>query len=162
MQSSIDEIWSMLQDEEVLTKIAPGISKLEKIGDDQFNAVSEISIGPVRGNFTGDLRIIDKLEKESLTLVLSQKSKLGYAEAKIKMDLIPENLEKTLMKYDGKAKVTGRLASMGQRIMGVVVKTLTNQIFSELDKIIIERSEAKNVNGRENKEGTRKDEKANI
>ena len=161
LQSTIDEIWLMLQDEEVLAKIAPGISRLEKMADDQFKAISEIGIGPVRGTFEGELKIIDKLEEESLTLVLSQKSKLGNAEAQIKMDLTSEDVGETLMKYNGKARVTGRLASLGQRIMGGVVKTLTNQIFAELDKIILERAMKDNVNGSEKGDEQPKDKTEN-
>lgn len=129
----------MLQEPDVLARIAPGISRVERITEDQFKAISDINIGPVRGNFEGRLEIKDKRQGETMTLVLNQKSKMGNAEAQIVMDLSAIDDGKTLVKYKGKAKVSGTLASMGQRILGGVIKTFTRQIFSELEKVISER-----------------------
>lgn len=139
LQADVATIWPMLQDEEVLARISPGVSKVEKVGDDQFRAISDISIGPVRGSFEGDLSLIDKVEQETMTLTLSQKSKIGNATAKIVMNLNPLSDVQTEINYNGSAKVSGRLATMGQRILGGVISTLSKQVFKELEKVIEER-----------------------
>lgn len=136
--AKVSDIYILLQDQEVLARIAPGISRIEKVGDDQFRAISDISIGPVRGSFEGELSLTDKVEDKSMTLVLQQKSKIGNAQASILMEL-SEEAEKTLITYKGKAKVSGRLATMGQRILGGVISTLSKQVFKELDKIVEEK-----------------------
>ena len=141
LQANVATIWPMLQDEEVLARISPGVSKIEKTGADQYKAISDISIGPVRGSFEGDLALLDKIEHERMTLALSQKSKIGNAEAKIVMNLNPLDADQTEITYTGKAKVSGRLATMGQRILGGVVTTLSKQVFKELEKILEERKE---------------------
>ena len=141
LQANVATIWPMLQDEEVLARISPGVSKIEKTGADQYKAISDISIGPVRGSFEGDLALLDKIEHETMTLALSQKSKIGNAEAKIVMNLNPLDADQTEITYTGKAKVSGRLATMGQRILGGVVTTLSKQVFKELEKILEERKE---------------------
>ena len=140
LPTSKEKIWSLLQDPEVLARISPGISSIERIGDDQYRAISDIKIGPVRGSFEGDLSIIDKVDLETMTMVLSQKSKIGNAEAKIVMNLEVADNDATIINYNGSAKLSGTLATMGQRIMGGVVKTLTKQVFSELEKVIQEKS----------------------
>ncbi len=139
LQADVATIWPMLQDEEVLARISPGVSKVEKVGDDQFRAISDISIGPVRGSFEGDLALMDKVEHETMTLTLSQKSKIGNATATIVMNLNPLSDVQTEIKYNGSAKVSGRLATMGQRILGGVISTLSKQVFKELEKVIEER-----------------------
>jgi len=132
-------LWTMLQDPDVLSSITPGVSRIELIGEDQFRAVSEIGIGPVRGTFEGEMSIVDKIGTESMTLKLSQKSKMGNAEAAVVMNLVPIDTNQTEVVYEGSAKVSGRLATMGQRILGGVVSTLSKQVFKELEKLIEEK-----------------------
>jgi|GEM_PF-839732 len=139
------DLWPLLQDPEVLARISPGVSRIEAVGDDKYTAISDISIGPVRGSFEGELSIIDKVDLETMTLVLSQKSKIGNAQANIVMNLSDADQGGTEVSYNGSAKVSGTLATMGQRIIGGVVKTLTKQVFKELEKIIEERGLVKSV-----------------
>jgi len=134
-----EDLFDLLQEEEVLARIAPGVSKIERLGEDQYKAISDISIGPVRGSFEGALKLTDKKPPESMTLVLEQKSKMGHAAATIVMNLTSSDNQSTDIAYEGKAKVTGRLATMGQRILGGVISTLTKQVFKELEDVIEER-----------------------
>lgn len=140
VQTDVATLWPMLQDEEVLAKISPGVSKITKESDDNYTAISEINIGPVRGSFEGDLTLTDIIDNETMTLNLSQKSLIGNAKATIKMSLLQLEDAKTQINYEGSAKVSGRLATMGQRILGGVIKTLSKQVFKELDKEIAERN----------------------
>lgn len=135
---TLKELWPLLQDPIVLARIAPGIKKLELIGDDHYKAISEISIGPVRGSFEGELELTDKVDYETMTLQLDQKSKMGNAKASVIMNLLTLD-GVTQISYNGTAKVSGRLATMGQRILGGVVTTLSKQVFKELDAIVDER-----------------------
>lgn len=134
----VASVWPLLQDEEVLAKISPGVGKIIKSEQYNYTAISDINIGPVRGSFEGDLTLTDVVEHETMTLNLSQKSKIGNAKASIKMMLSELEGGKTEITYEGTAKVSGRLATMGQRILGGVVKTLSKQVFKELDKVIEE------------------------
>ena len=134
----VASLWPMLQDEEVLAKISPGVGQIIKNKQYDYTAISDINIGPVRGSFKGDLTLSDVVEHETMTLNLTQNSKIGNAKASIKMILAPLDNSQTEIKYEGTAQVSGRLATMGQRILGGVVKTLSKQVFKELDKVIEE------------------------
>lgn len=127
-------IWAMLNDPEVLTKITPGVSKLERIEGNKFIAISDVKIGPVRGSFEGNMEINNRVENEKMTVVLDQKSVMGNAIAEIGMTLVSIDDGKTEIRYEGKAKLSGKLASMGQRILGGVVNTLSKEFFRELER----------------------------
>ncbi len=142
LNADVATLWAMLQDPEVLSSITPGKTRIERVEGDEFTAVSEIGIGPVRGTFEGEMSIIDKIEAESMTLKLVQKSRMGNAEASVVMNLNALDSEQTEVVYEGTAKVSGRLATMGQRILGGVVSTLSKQVFKELEKIIEERKQS--------------------
>lgn len=136
VNASTSTIWKLLMDPEVLERITPGISELHIIEVDKFKAISNIKIGPVKASFEGELALKDKVENESTQVVLDQKSKIGNAVATIDIKLNSLSDNETEITYEGEAKMTGRLASMGQRIVGGVVSTMSKQFFKSLEKEI--------------------------
>ena len=134
VNASSDKIWNLLNDSEVLARITPGVTKLERIEGDKFNAISEVKIGPVKGKFEGLMELMDKVDEKGMKVVLDQKSKIGNAIATITMEMKPTADGKTEIHYSGEAKMSGMLARMGQRIMGGVITTLSRQFFEALEK----------------------------
>ena len=121
-------------DTDTLSRIVPGISRLEKTGDNAYKSVLEIKMGPVSGAFTGNLEMENIEEQKGFILKVQQNSSIGNANAAIQIELIPVNPNETEVAFDGDAKVTGLLASMGQRILGSAANVLTKQFFANLDK----------------------------
>jgi carbon monoxide dehydrogenase subunit G len=129
-----EKIWDMLMDTDTLARIVPGISRLEKTGDNTFKSVLEIKLGPVSGSFTGSLQLEEITMQKGFTLKVQQNSKIGNANAAIKIDLLPVDTGQTEIAFNGDVKMTGLLAGMGQRVMGGVANTLTKQFFANLEK----------------------------
>jgi len=127
-------LWNMLMDTEILAKVVPGISKLERIGENSFKAIVEIKMGPVSGAFNGNLQMEDIEEPKGFTLKIQQNSKIGNANAAIKISLLPVPENQTEVAFDGDAKLSGLLATMGNRVIGGVSNTLTKQFFTNLEK----------------------------
>lgn len=121
-------------DTEILAKVVPGISKLERIGENSFKAIVEIKMGPVSGAFSGNLQMEDIDEPKGFTLKIQQNSKIGNANAAIKISLLPVAENQTEVAFDGDAKLSGLLATMGNRVIGGVSNTLTKQFFTNLEK----------------------------
>jgi carbon monoxide dehydrogenase subunit G len=128
------KIWEMLMDTDTLARIVPGISRLEKTGDNKYKSIIEIKMGPVNSSFAGDLQMEDIKEPEGFTLKVQQNSKIGNANAAIKISLLPVNENNTEVSFDGDVKLSGMLAAMGQRLIGGVSNTLTKQFFSNMEK----------------------------
>lgn len=127
-------VWKMITNPAILEKITPGVKTLTVIGPDHYDAVSEVKVGPVRGNFEGKLSLKDQIVGESCVLVVDQKSKMGNVVAEISMKLTPDADNNTDVHYTGDARMSGMLARMGQRIMSGVVSTLSRQFFEALGK----------------------------
>jgi len=134
IDASQELIWEMIIDPKVLEKITPGVKTLEPNGEDTYKAISEVKVGPVRGDFEGDLSLKHKVAGESCLVLLDQKSKMGNAKAEIGIKLMPHGDNRTEIQYTGEAKMSGMLARMGQRIMSGVVSTLSKQFFKALEK----------------------------
>src|SRR5258708_40318975 len=95
VNAASSKIWSMLMDTDILAKIVPGISRLEKTGDSTFKSILEIKLGPVNSAFTGNLQMEEISEQKGFILKLMQNSKIGNANGAIKIDLLPVNDEQT-------------------------------------------------------------------
>ncbi|MBT8184745.1 MAG: hypothetical protein KJN76_07880 [Eudoraea sp.] len=130
--------WKMVMDPDILVKATPGVKELKEKGPDAYYAISEVKVGPVKGEFKGELAIRDKKENQSCVLVVDQKSKMGNVVAEIGMDFEPIADGKTRINYTGSAKMSGMLARMGQRIMSGVVSTLSRQFFQAIESQIEE------------------------
>jgi len=126
-------LWKMLMDTETLSKIVPGVSKLEKTGENTYKSTLEINMGPVGASFNGDAQMEDIVEEKKFTLKMQQSNKMGNANSTMKVELIPINQSETEVTFDGEVKITGFLAAMGQKVLGNVTNMLTKQFFANLD-----------------------------
>jgi hypothetical protein len=127
-------VWAMLMDMDTLAKVVPGISRLERTGDNIYKSILDIKMGPVNGSFTGHLQMDDIKEPDGFTLKVQQNSKIGNANAAIRIHLLPVDNNQTEISFDGEVKLSGLLAGLGQRVMSGVSNTLTKQFFANLEK----------------------------
>ncbi len=98
-----------------------------------------VRIGPVAGLFSGLLVISDEVPPESLTMTVEGKGKPGFVKGTGSVQLISQEADKTLMQYHGDMQVGGRLASVGQRMMDSVSKSLLKQGLDSLNRALLAR-----------------------
>ena len=136
LNAPVEKVWNMLQDPEILAKITPGIKTLEATGENSYDAISEVKLGPVSGSFKGTLEVADKVEPSHFTLKIKQNSKIGNVSAEGKISLSPVDKTQTEVVFSGDAKLSGTLARTGQRVVSGVARTMTNQFFEALEEEI--------------------------
>lgn len=134
LNASPEHIWAILMNPETLARITPGVTRLEMINENQFDAIADVKIGPVKGSFSGKLDVVEKKEPESFTLKVKQDSKIGNVSADVQIELVAADNEQTQLSFNGKARLSGLLARTGQRVLSGVANTLTKQFFKALDE----------------------------
>ncbi len=134
LDAPISTIWTMLMDTDTLARVVPGVTKLEKTAENEYNAIAEIKLGPVSGAFTGTLSLSDIRENEGYTLHVKQNSKIGNADATVSIALNPLSGAQTEISFNGNARLSGLLARTGQRVISGVATTLTRQFFANFEK----------------------------
>lgn len=137
LNATPDQVWTMLMDTDILARIVPGVTTLEKIGDNEYKAIAQVKMGPVNGSFSGGLTMQDIRAGEGYTLNVKQSSKIGNADATVKIDLKPVGDAKTELVFDGGAKLSGLLARTGNRVMSGVANALTKQFFENFEEEIL-------------------------
>lgn len=136
LQASAATIWDKLMDSKTLAEITPGISELQEVEEDKYLAIANIKMGPVDGSFKGNLEIAEKNEPNSFVLKIKQNSKIGNAAAAVGINIKELSAEQTEVSFNGKVKLSGLLARMGQRVLSGVANTLSKQFFKALEKNI--------------------------
>jgi hypothetical protein len=131
------KIWDMLMDPEILARITPAITRLEKLDAENYKAIAEVKIGPVGGEFSGNLKLTDIQEPDTFTLNIQQNSKIGNANAVVKMSLKALSDMQTELSFTGDVKLSGTLNMMGQRVLTPVANMLSKQFFEALDKEVV-------------------------
>lgn len=142
LQATPSSVWELLLDTEVLARVIPGISKLEKVSDNSFKSILDIKIGPVSSSFSGSLQLADIEIEKSFTITTQQFSKIGNANALVKIQLATVDGVKTELRFDGDVKISGMLATMGQRVLGGVANSLTKQFFANLERELMVKKSA--------------------
>ena len=59
LPASREVVWAKLNDPEVLKSCIPGCEQLDKISDNEFQAVATIKVGPVKARWKGKVRLSD-------------------------------------------------------------------------------------------------------
>jgi len=129
INASREEVWAALNDPAVLAASIPGCQSLEKISDTEFHAEVKAKIGPVNATFRGEVQLSDI--RAPVGYLLSGEGKGGAAgfakgSAEVRLAETPEGTE---LSYDAVAKVGGKLAQLGSRLVGGVAKKLAAEFF---------------------------------
>ena len=122
-----EAVWELLQDPDVLKAAMPGAKEMEKTGDDEYKAQLQVRVGPVNGVFATTILLTDKTPPERYTMLVDSKGSTGFAKGSALVTLTEQGAATTLMQYEATLQVGGRIASVGQRMLDTVSKSLTRQ-----------------------------------
>ena len=134
VNAPIEKIWPMMMDPDVLARITPAITSLERVDEDNFTAIADVKIGPVKGRFTGSLKISERVEPHNFNLTVQQNSAIGNAAAVMAMTLNAVSPEQTEVSFSGDVRLSGTLAVMGGRVITPVANMLSKMFFTDLQK----------------------------
>ena len=122
-------VWASLLDPEVLKACVPGCQEMHGSSEEGFDATVVQKVGPVKATFKGHVQLKDMVAPESLSIDGEGKGgAAGFAKggAKVRLEAIDGG---TRLHYDVDAKVGGKLAQLGSRIIDGFAKKMADQFF---------------------------------
>jgi carbon monoxide dehydrogenase subunit G len=131
-----EEVWELVRDPDVLSSALPGTQSLNRVSDNEYEGEMNVRIGPVSGVFSGRIVVSDEVPPESYTLTVDGKGAPGFARGTGHVQLIDQGDGTTLMRYEGDVQIGGKLASVGQRMLDTVSKSMTRQGLETLNKAL--------------------------
>jgi hypothetical protein len=142
-----EDVWELVRDPDVLATALPGTQSLDQVGENEYEGVMNVRIGPVAGVFSGRIVVSDEVPPETCTLTVEGKGKPGFINGTGYVNLIDQDDSTTLMKYDGEMQIGGRLASVGQRLLDTTSKSMIRQGLETLNKALQARIAVKTGDG---------------
>ncbi len=139
-----DIVWAALNDPEILRQCIPGCQSLELKSPTELSASVKIKIGPVSASFSGDVVLSNINAPESYTISGEGKGGIaGFAKGGADVALT-EDGEETVLAYEAKAEIGGKLAQLGSRLVSSSAKKLAQQFFADFNAAVTARAAANN------------------
>ncbi|MGR3518778.1 CoxG family protein [Brevirhabdus sp.] len=130
-------VWAALFDPEILKACVPGCQEMTGNPEDGFEAVVVQKVGPVKATFKGHVTLSDVVEGESCTISGEGKGgAAGFAKGGAKVRLSDHDAGGTRLDYDVEAKVGGKLAQLGSRLIDGFAKKMADQFFENFKTVV--------------------------
>ena len=125
-----ERVWEALNDPAVLQAAIPGCESVERVADDQFQARVAVKLGPMSARFGGKVNLTNINPPVSYTISgEGQGGAMGFAKGGADVALDEEGPEQTLLRYNVKAQVGGKMAQLGARLIDSTAKSMADQFF---------------------------------
>ncbi|WP_421928701.1 CoxG family protein [Neoaquamicrobium sediminum] len=135
IEAPIGKVWEALNDPEVLAASIPGCESLEKKSDTELEAVVTLKIGPIKAKFNGEVELKNLKPPHSYTIQGEGKGGIaGFAKGGADVTLTEDGPDATILRYEAKADVGGKIAQLGSRLITSTSKKLAGQFFSSFNE----------------------------
>ncbi|MEX3014384.1 CoxG family protein [Gymnodinialimonas hymeniacidonis] len=125
-----ETVWAALNDAETLKACIPGCEELTGSPEEGFSAVVKQKVGPVKATFKGEVTLSDVVPNTSYTISGEGKGGVaGFAKGAAQVALADHPEGGTELTYDVDAKVGGKLAQLGSRLVDSFATKMADQFF---------------------------------
>ena len=132
------EVWKALNNPDILKECIPGCTELEAIDAQHLKATVALKIGPVSAKFRGEVELSDIIEPKSYRIYGEGKGgAAGFAKGGANVDLEELDENNTVLRYKVDAKIGGKLAQLGSRLIDSTSKKLAGKFFDSFVKIFV-------------------------
>ncbi|TCR68550.1 carbon monoxide dehydrogenase subunit G [Bosea sp. BK604] len=125
-----EQVWAALFDPETLKACIPGCKELEQSSPTSFAAKVQLKVGPVSATFAGTVELQD-IDAPNGCRITGQGNGgiAGFAKGGSEVRLVADG-DETVLSYDAKAEIGGKLAALGSRLVQATSRKLADQFFS--------------------------------
>jgi uncharacterized protein len=136
IKASRATVWTALNSAEVLKECIPGCEELTGTAEDGFDAVAVQRIGPVKARFKGNVTLSDIVPGVSYTISGQGKGGVaGFAKGEAKVHLA-DVAEGTELTYEVEARVGGKIAQLGSRLIAGFARKLADGFFAKFQDTV--------------------------
>jgi uncharacterized protein len=121
-----DVVWNFLQDTPAVVQCMPGAELVDDLGDDNYEGVLHVAIGPLKMNYAGKAAVVERdAAAHRMVLDASGRDKRGSGsvQAHVRVQVAPAG-SGSRIDVVSDIDLTGRIASLGRGIRDV-----SNQMF---------------------------------
>ena len=133
-----ERVFAALNDIEILRQAIPGCEAIEASSPTEMKATVAAKVGPLKARFSGAVTLADIVAPESYTLSGEGKGgPAGHVRVSSRVKLVADG-RTTLLDYDVKADIGGKLAQLGGAIVEKTATKLAAEFFATFEALVSE------------------------
>ncbi len=133
-----DIVYAALNDPEVLQRCIPGCEELIQTSDTDLEAKVVLKVGPVKARFGGQVTLDVAGAPDTFSLSgHGNGGTAGHAKGGADVTLEADG-DQTILRYDAKAEIGGKLAQLGSRLIQSTAKKLAAKFFKAFAEVMDE------------------------
>jgi len=132
-----ERVYAALNDPEVLRQCIPGCEELIKHSDTDLEAKVVLKVGPVKAKFGGEVQLDTSGAPDAFSLTgQGNGGAAGHAKGGADVTLTADGPDKTILRYEAKAEIGGKLAQLGGRLIQSTAKKLAAKFFKSFAEVV--------------------------
>ena len=128
-----EKVFAALVDPAILQSCIDGCEKMEKTGEDSYDAHLKIGVAGIKGSYVGKIRIEEKKPPESFTLQVQGKGGPGWMKGTARLQILPRD-DGSELQCESDGQVGGLIAQVGSRLVEAVAKKMQDEFFGKLSQ----------------------------
>ncbi|HYD31414.1 MAG TPA: carbon monoxide dehydrogenase subunit G [Azospirillaceae bacterium] len=132
-----ETVWRGLNDPDVLRQSIPGCEEVTKVSDTEFTARLVAKVGPVKAAFSGRVTLSDLDPPRGYTISgEGQSGVAGFGKGGASVILEEDGPESTVLNYTAQARVGGKLAQVGSRLVDQAARKMADDFFARFSDLV--------------------------
>jgi carbon monoxide dehydrogenase subunit G len=129
-------VYEALNDPEILRQCIPGCEELIQHSDTELEAKILLKVGPVKARFSGNVQLDKSGAPDAFSLTgQGNGGAAGHAKGGADVTLVADG-DTTILTYDAKAQIGGKLAQLGSRLIQSTSKKLAAKFFKNFADVL--------------------------
>ncbi len=116
-----EDVWDFLQDTRAVVQCVPGAELVEELGDDRYQGVLRLALGPLKMNYAGDVSVVER-DASDRRIVLDAAGRdmrgSGTVQASVQLQVLRAD-HGARIDVVSDLDLTGRIASLGRGVRDV-------------------------------------------
>jgi uncharacterized protein len=133
VKTTKDKVFNLLMDPNQISQCMPDLQKLEVKSPEDYTAVIKAGVSFIRGDFNMHFTVVEKTAPTHAKLVAHGTGIGSTIDMDTLMDLSDAPDGGTSMKWSAEAKIGGRIATVGQRLIEGQSEKIIKQLFTCLE-----------------------------
>lgn len=125
-----ERVYAALNDPDILKACIPGCEELIRHSDTELEARVVLKVGPVKARFGGAVTLDNSRAPERFSLAGEGSGGVaGFAKGAADVELVDGGDGTTLLRYEARADVGGKIAQLGSRLIASTAQRLAGKFF---------------------------------
>src|SRR5450759_4896542 len=121
-----EAVFRAMTDPEYLSRTVPGCEKLTHLGNNNYDLSIKIGVAAVKGTYAGKIQLDDIVVPEAYKMTVEGSASPGAIKG-VGLIRLADDGDNTKVTYNGDVQVSGKIAAVGSRFLGMMAKMLIDK-----------------------------------